>query len=229
MIFSVFYFLRQFSIFAQMISDEIRQKLQNIVRGELHQGQSDACTTIRNLLCESFGTSPTVKSEFESRAIIKEKQVDFLKSYAQSTSLWIESLPQGSQYLAEGGEAKVYLSEDGRFVIKVNDAGYYATWTEYFNSLLLHNLLFSNSTYTLLGFIDIDERLFAVIQQPFVEGDQATLEHIEEFLSFNGFTKTKRQDYFNSEFGLVLEDMHDENVIAKDDILFLIDTVFYIT
>jgi hypothetical protein len=211
-----------------MISDEIRQKLQNIIRGELHEGQGDACTAVRDLLCKSFGTSPTVKSEFESRTVIKEKQVGFLRSHAQKANLWMDSLPQGCQYLTEGGESKIYLSEDGKFVIKVNDAGYYATWMEYFNSLLLHNLLFSNSAYTLLGFIESDETLFAVVYQPFVEGDQASLESIGEFLGFNGFTRTKRQDYYNSEFGLVLEDMHDENVIAKDNILFCIDTVFYI-
>ena len=103
----------------------------------------DSCTAIRNLLCKSFGTGPTVKSEFAGRTILKEKQVGFLKLYAEKGNLWLESLPPGSQYLTEGGESKVYLSEDGRLVIKVNDAGYYATWTEYFNSLLLHNLLFS--------------------------------------------------------------------------------------
>ena len=202
-----------------MISHEIRAKLQNIVRGELNQGQSDTCTTVRNLLCKSFGASPTVKSEFENRTVIKEKQVGFLRSYSQKTGLWLDSLPQGSRYLTEGGESKVYLSEDGRFVIKINEAGYYATWTEYFNSLLLHNLLFSNSAYTLLGFIEVDEKLFAVVQQPFVEGEQASLEGIEEFLGFNGFAKTKRQDYYNSELGLVLEDMHDENVITGDNVM----------
>jgi hypothetical protein len=128
-----------------MISDEIREQLQNIIRGELQQGQGDSCTAIRNLLCESFGAGPTVKSEFESRSIIKKKQVEFLRSHAQKVGLWIESLPKGSQYLTEGGESKVYLSDDGQFVFKVNDAGYYATWTEYFDSLLLHNLIFSNS------------------------------------------------------------------------------------
>jgi hypothetical protein len=211
-----------------MISDEIRQELQNIIRGELHHGQSDACATIRDLLCKSFGASPTVKSEFEGRAVIKEKQVGFLRSHAQKTGLWIESLPQGSKYLAEGGESKVYLSEEGKYVIKINDAGYYATWTEYFNSLLLHNLLFSNSAYSLLGFIEFDEKLCVVVQQLFVEGGQASLEDIEEFLNYNGFAKTRRQDYYNSEFGLTLEDMHDENVIAKGAVLFFIDTVFYI-
>jgi hypothetical protein len=163
-----------------MISDETREKLQNIIRGELQQGESDSCTAIRNLLCESFGADPTVKSEFASRAIVKEKQVDFLKSHAKK----------------EG--------------------------------LLLHNILFPDTAYSLLGFIEIDQKLFAMIQQLFVEGDQAALEHIEEFLKFNGFSRTRRQDYYNSELRLTLEDMHDENVIARGDVLFFIDTVFYI-
>ena len=51
---------------------------------------------------------------------------------------------------------------------------------------------------------------------------------IKEILTFNGFENTKRQDYYNKEFGLVLEDMHDENVIARQDVLFFIDTVFYL-
>src|SRR5258708_19923347 len=75
-----------------MISDEIREKLQNIVRGELHQGQCDSCTTIRDLLCESFGASPTVKSEFGSRTLIKEKQVGFLNTHAQKAGLWLVCL-----------------------------------------------------------------------------------------------------------------------------------------
>jgi hypothetical protein len=211
-----------------MISDEIREKLQNIIRGELQEGQIDACTTIRNLLCKGFGASPTVKSEFESRTIIKEKQISFLKFHAQKKGLLLESLPSDSQYLTEGGESKVYLSSDGRTVIKVNDAGYYATWTEYFNSLILHNLLFSNTAYSLLGFTESDEKLFAIVQQAFVEGKQPALDHIEGFLNFNGFRKTRRQDYYNDDLGLALEDMHDENVIAKDNILFFVDTVFYI-
>ena len=199
-----------------MIPDDIRKKLQNIIRGELQEGSTDSCTTIRNLLCQSFGANPTVKSEFESRAIIKEEQVTFLRSYAQKEGLWLKSLPLGCQYLTEGGEAKVYLSADGRQVIKFNDAGYYATWTEYFSSLTIHNLLFSNTAYFLLGFTDVQQKLSAVVQQHFVEGEQASLDHIEGFLNFNGFIKTRRQDYYHSDLKLTLEDMHDENVIAKD-------------
>jgi hypothetical protein len=211
-----------------MISDEIRKKLQDIVRGALLQGQQDHCTTIRNLLCRSFGTDPTVKSEFESRAILKEKQDQFLKLYAEKAGCWVSSLPLDSQYLTRGGEAQVYLAADHRHVIKLNDGVYYATWMEYFNNLVIHNLLFPNTAYSLLGFTEVDKALHVVLQQSFIKGSQATLEDIKELLAFNGFENTKRQDYFNHEFGLILEDMHDENVIAGDNTLFFIDTVFYI-
>lgn len=212
-----------------MISDEIRQKLQNIVRGHGLEGQADHCTAIRNLLSQSFGSGPTIKSEFESRSILKKGQARFLKSHAKNNGLWIPSLPEGAQYLTRGGESEIFLAPDNKHVIKVNDAVYYATWTEYFNSLVIHNLLFSNTAYELLGFtFGKDDALCAILNQPFIEGGQADLANIKEYLTFNGFQNNKRQDYFNDEFGLVLEDMHDENVIASDDVLFFIDTVFYI-
>ncbi|WP_350340108.1 hypothetical protein [Paraflavitalea speifideaquila] len=57
---------------------------------------------------------------------------------------------------------------------------------------------------------------------------QPDLENIKELLTFNGFENTRRQDYYNKEIGLELEDMPDKNVIVKDDLSFFIDTVFYI-
>ena len=211
-----------------MIADETRKKLQDIVRGAGVEGGESNCTTIRNLLCQSFETGTTIKSEFESRAIIKEEQAAFLKTYAQSAGLWLESLLPANQYLTRGGEAEIYLAFDKRHVIKVNDAVYYATWTEFFNSLVIHNLLFPNTFYTLIGFTHAKDTLQAVLQQLFVEGETAELDDIKEFLLFNGFINTRRQDYYNEEFGLVLEDMHDENIIASNGFLFFIDTVFYI-
>lgn len=223
-----FFIFGIFLIIVQMISDEIRQKLQNIIRGDVLEGQEDHCTTVRNLLCQSFGSDPTVKKEFESRSILKEEQTRFLKIHAENNRFWIPTLLRGSQYLTRGGESEIYLSSDHLDVIKLNDGVYYATWMEYFNSLVIHNLLFQNTAYELLGFTsNKDAALCAVLRQPFVE-DQAALSDIKEHLTFNGFQHTRRQDYLNDEFRLILEDMHDEIVIAKGDVLFFIDTVFYI-
>ena len=44
----------------------------------------------------------------------------------------------------------------------------------------------------------------------------------------NGFNNTRNNDYFHPEFSIILEDLQDENVLTAHDILYFIDTVFYI-
>ncbi|HEY4061094.1 MAG TPA: hypothetical protein VGM30_04300 [Puia sp.] len=70
--------------------------------------------------------------------------------------------------------------------------------------------------------------LQAVLRQPFIISDgPVDLSYVKELLAFNGFTNTRRDDYYNEELGLILEDIHDENVIMNFDTVFFIDTVFY--
>ena len=211
-----------------MLPHDTRGKIKNITAGIIIEGGKDNCTTIRNLLCTSFATSTTVKKDFESKAIIKEKQANLIESYCTEKNLWIVNLPAKDRYLTRGGEARVYLDTDNKNVIKLNDAIYYAKWLEFFNSILLHNLIFQNTTYILRGFTKENDALFAVLQQPFIISDaQADLGDIKKFLVFNGFENSKRNDYLHKELGLILEDMHDENVLVNSDTLFFIDTVFY--
>ncbi|UAY52892.1 putative polyvalent protein kinase domain-containing protein [Ferruginibacter albus] len=210
-----------------MYNDDTKKELENIVRGSILKGDGNHCTTIRNFLCASFGASTTVKKEFESKLLIKKEQESSLRNYATTHQLWIDHLP--GQYLTKGGESKVYLDIQTSSVIKINDAVYYATWLEYFNSLILHNLIFKDTSYSLIGFIDIENVFYAVVKQPFIIAEgQASLDDIRSFLEYNGFQNVKRQDYINKEYGLILEDMHDENVLLNSEKLFFIDTVFYI-
>jgi len=41
--------------------------------------------------------------------------------------------------------------------------------------------------HTLIGFMEIDGSLHAILQQPFIEGVQASLDDIRDLLSYNGF------------------------------------------
>jgi Serine/Threonine/Tyrosine Kinase found in polyvalent proteins len=216
-----------------MNNNDTRNKLENIIKGIVIEGAEDNCTTIRNLLCTSFSTSTTVKRDFESKAIIKEEQAGFLKSYAQQNAIWITHPPDPSQFLARGGEATVYFDAPNKSVTKLNDGIYYATWLEFFNSVVIHNLLFPNTAYIFLGFIEVDGIFQAVMRQPFVTSDSAVdLADVKELLSFNGFENRLRRgvptnNYYNKELGIILEDIHDENVIVNSETLFFIDTVFY--
>jgi hypothetical protein len=213
-----------------MLPDDTRQKVAHIIRGNVLEGYTDTITTIRNVLCTIYPTSRTVKEDFEGKLRVKEEQADFLINYCKSNNLLINILPSDEQFITRGGEALIYLAAEGRTVIKVNDAVYYATWLEFLNSVLLHNLFFSNTAYELLGFAIKENILVAVLQQPLITSDELVeLRDIREFLEFNGFKNTKRQDYENPELGLILEDMHDENVLSSEGVLFFIDSVFYIT
>ena len=211
-----------------MLQDDTRSKIKNITAGVIIEGSQDNCAAVRNLLCAGFPTSTTVKKDFEGKALVKEKQAGLLEKYSSEKNLWITDLPGEDRYLTRGGEARVYLHADNKNVIKLNDAIYYATWLEFLNSILLHNLIFENTAYTLLGFAKENNVLYAILKQPFITSDSLVeLEDIKKLLHFNDFENSKRNDYIHRELGLILEDMHDENVIVNSDTLFFIDTVFY--
>lgn len=130
--------------------------------------------------------------------------------------------------MSEGAEQKIYL-RDSETVLKLNDTIYYETWLDYFQNLLLHNYFFEDTAYRLIGFTNVDEVLFAVVEQNFVEISEPTdLNSVREFLSANGFEKIRNNDYINHELGIILEDLHDENVLTKEGLLYFIDTVFYL-
>ena len=88
--------------------------------------------------------------------------------------------------------------------------------------MLIHNYLFTTTAYTLLEFYLKDAKLFAVVKQPFIKETQATnLDFVQQLLLFNGFKHKKNNDYFYPEIGIILEDLHDENVLnAKRNPLF---------
>jgi len=48
------------------------------------------------------------------------------------------------------------------------------------------------------------------------------------FLENNGFMLQRNNDYTHPTLGIILEDLHDENVLTSQEVLFFIDTVFYL-
>jgi len=148
--------------------------------------------------------------------------------YITEKNLWIRDI-DFSQYVSEGAEQKVYL-KDSEHVLKLNDSIYYNSWKDYLYNLLLHNYFFSDTAYELKGFTKDNDTLFAVVQQNYVSITSSTnLDKVKEFLAVNGFNNNRNNDYINEELGIILEDLHDENVLTQNEILYFIDTVFYLT
>ncbi len=71
--------------------------------------------------------------------------------------------------------------------------------------------------------------MYALIEQKFIKANEPTnLQNVVDFLENNGFICSKNNDYYNPQLGIILEDLHDENVLTSNGLLYFIDTVFYI-
>lgn len=96
--------------------------------------------------------------------------------------------------------------------------------------MLLHNYFFPDTAYNLIGFTKENDVIYAVVQQSYVSiNDSTDLEKVKEFLTLNGFQNKRNNDYYNPDLGIILEDLHDENVLTRNGVLYFIDTVFYLT
>ena len=160
---------------------------------------------------------------------LKSEEERCLISYIKANNLFYDETIRQENYIGEGAEQKVYkLNEE--FLIKLNDTIFYEFWRDYFNSLLIHNYFFKSTQYELLGFKIIEEKLFSIVKQKFIASTEAVdLSLIKKFLEYNEFSNIRNNDYQNKKLGLIFEDLHDENVISQNGILFFIDTIFYLT
>ena len=202
----------------------MKHELQNIISGKSQVRHGDSIQTISRYLRKSTSTSGT----FESSKQIKSEETALIKQFCDQNSFWITFININA-FVSSGAEQKVYLQNKHK-VIKLNDSIYYETWEDYLNNLLLNNYFFPDTAYQLIGFYEQADLLYAVVEQKFVESDSVTeLENVKLFLTSNGFVNTRNNDYLHKELGIILEDLHDENVLTSKGNLFFIDTVFYIT
>lgn len=158
----------------------------------------------------------------------KTEETKRLIQYINEHQLWNCNI-DFSAFVSAGAEQKVYI-QNNRKVLKLNDAIYYISWIDYFNNLLLNNYFFPDTAYQLVGFYKSDNNdVYALVEQNYVEATEPTdLKLVRLFLENNGFKNTKNHDFYNPELGIILEDLHDENVLTKEGVLYFIDTVFYL-
>ncbi len=207
-----------------MRNKKIKNEIQLILRGESQNSHSTPIQAIASYLRESHRTSKLAKEDKQFKAEETEKLIEYINKH----QLWNCNI-NFNAFISEGAEQRVYIL-DNSTVLKLNDGIYYQSWLDYFNNLLLNNYFFPDTAYKLMGFYKSDNNvIYALVSQNYVEATEPTdLKKVKSFLEKNGFQNTKNNDYYNPELEIVLEDLHDENVLTKDGILYFIDTVFFI-
>lgn len=208
------------------IIDNIKYELQHIISGESETRYGNNIQTTTHFLTGCKKASGKV----EETEYTKEQEATFLKEFINQNNYWVDFDITEETKIGEGAEQKVYLSPDNKYVLKLNDSIYYSFWLDYLHNLLLHNYFFPDTSYQLMGFKETIVTMYAVVKQPFIQFTEPTnISLVRQFLNANGFEIKKNNDYINKELGIIIEDLHDENVLIKQKVLFFIDTVFYLT
>ncbi|MEM1003581.1 MAG: hypothetical protein AAF741_12415 [Bacteroidota bacterium] len=202
---------------------QTKHELQHLISGKSGHSYDALIQTVANYLRSGQRASPMAEEKHQNKAQETERLLEF----ARQNELLIEHIDP-DDFVSAGAEQRVYINQ-GKHVTKLNDAIYYASWEDYFHNLLLHNYFFADTAYNLIGFHYFEKNLYAVIQQAYVKADSLTdLNDVKSFMVANGFINLKRHDYRHPYLGIIVEDLHDENVLTQDGVLYFIDTVFFI-
>ncbi len=202
-----------------------KNELQDIILRNEQTGPGSQLKTAQSFLRRYAEAS----SPAEKQQRFKDKETAAFLTFAGQEAFYDGSPISTNDFIGEGAEQKVYRLDD-TYVLKINAGIFYECWLDYFNSLLMHNFFFPATAYAFLGFQMVEGVLQAIVKQRFIRSNETTnVAVVKDFLDYNGFRHKRNNDYFNPELGLIFEDLHDENVLSYDGVLYFIDTIFYLT
>lgn len=147
---------------------------------------------------------------------------------------WIDDIQSiiNGERIGLGGENDVYLSRDGKSVVKINDFSYLPENSTNFDSFMnrvdAHNELFPHDAITILGFtLNSDGKVSVVLSQPYISNArEATQEEIDNFLEEMGFYTDMSGNWTDGTYEIA--DTKPNNVLVDEDgNLHFIDVVPY--
>jgi len=169
------------------MKNNIKHELQLILQGKSPVSHGTVIQTIASYLRRSAQAGAVAQTD----EYFKKEEAKELVEYIELNNLWIQDI-RFDLYLSEGAEQRVYI-KDHKYVYKLNDSIYYATWLDYLCNLLLNNYFFPDTAYRLEGFYRSENNtMYALVEQAYVKATQPTdLEKVKLFLKSNGFKNNR--------------------------------------
>lgn len=188
--------------------------------------ENDRLGEVANILLRS---SAEDEGKFRSwqtygRSIYDEQNL--IEQFIERTGCW---LPLDGLFALgvpgpSGSENDTYVDKTGCIVYKMNNLIHSGSYFRLFHRLLLHNYLFPQTAYTLVGFTGYKGRtLYPLLAQRYVKNAvPATPFEINEYMGQLGFSVKAEWTYENTDY--VISDMKPKNVLKDSDgDIFVID------
>jgi hypothetical protein len=161
------------------------------------------------------------------QALIQER---LLEEYAKHEGIWFDhnEIRRNWNRIDNGqsAEAEVYLDKTGVYVNKVFHYINSDTPMECIDDRIsLHNALFPDTKYELLGFTETIKGFAFILKQPFIKGRKTTEEdNLAGFMHKLGFEEKGWYRYESS--SIEIADLHEANVLmGEDGNFYFIDTI----
>ena len=140
---------------------------------------------------------------------------------SQETSVVAKNAKQFNR--DEAQRLKAFAVDSGFWIDRIDFENYVSEGAE-------QHYFFEDTAYQLTGFTEFEGIVYSVVLQNYVsETGPTNVKHLNHFLELNGFENIRNHDYIHKDLGIILEDLHDENVLTNNGVLYFIDTVFYLT
>ncbi|OAV72252.1 hypothetical protein Barb4_00040 [Bacteroidales bacterium Barb4] len=179
------------------------------------------------LLSGEAGTDEIKRGNFEA---VAERQEQTLENWAKKEGVWFDiDRIREQPFIGRGEEASVYEAGDPAYVNKVMFYQVFSDTPLSFldNRISLHNYLFPDTAYELLGFGRTQRGFAFVLKQPHINASffnrAASSEFVDE-MKKTGLEAMDENTYFNEDY--IISDLHAGNVMKDGDgNLYFIDTV----
>lgn len=190
--------IRQFGTDIADASDKIKNLMNNekiISRriGSRAQAQSRVLETISRA-SDEFRRSNRASAKSGQDTWEKDRALGYVirASYGTGSFLTEEEIKEiTSGKVGNGQENQVYLSKDGKTVIKLNNllmVDREFRFNEFLDRIKAHNEFVPDDMYTPLGFaLNEDGDFCLVLEQPYVKGEPATQEEIDDYMESHGY------------------------------------------
>ena len=200
------------------ISKRLPTRALQKMRGGERTGSIDA---LFSRICEStVGKDGKTLPRAERERAIEEKKKELLKKWAIATGNWhtdVSDFSDGKEPIGSGTDSDVYLSKDGKSVIKVSKGKPYGKrFRPDVDNVALFNTVFPGSRYTIEGYGEIDGKFVRFLKQPFVDfSDSTPLTEGERvaYMEKLGFKPINKENTAFSNGEIVASDLQKSNVV----------------
>ena len=162
--------------YGRPLSKRLPPRVGQKMRGGERTGSIDA---LFSRISESaVGKDGKALPRAERERAIEEKKKELLKKWAIATGNWhtdVSDFSDGKEPIGSGTDSDVYLSKDGKSVIKVSKGKPYGKrFRPDVDNVALFNSVFRNSAYTIVGYGEVDGKFVRFLKQPIVDFTSST-------------------------------------------------------